>query len=223
MTKYKPNIWVLIPAARQHLTHVLECISVMGMPKHRILIVANGEHPLTEHETKTRVLYDRNRDINISRWWNLGLDRIEALESDEDDFVAPHHVLVLNADARIGPNGIAKLSFFLDVNPEIHMVGPMRGVGRHKETRPEPLGLEQRIPGYCFMLTSNNRMRADEQFRWWCGDDDLMWRAAESGGTLRVGRLMFGHLGDGMPRGKLMKLANEDLIRFEAKWGIRPW
>lgn len=211
------HIWVLIPAARQHLALLQENLQILGELTANTLVVSNGEHPLTEHETGTHVIVD-DGDINISRWWNLGLDWIE-----EQDYDYEHHVLVLNADARIQVKDIARLSAALDRDPSAVMAGPKPEFGTSKETRPVPLGIHVRVPGFCFMLTSLNPIRADEQFRWWCGDDDLEWRARKLGGTLRVGRIEYGHLGDGVPKGELLALAKEDLIRFEAKWGIRPW
>lgn len=216
------HVWVLIPAARQHLALVTEALTVLGPDAGHAVIVTNGEHPLTEYETHTHVL-QAGRGINIGRWWNMGLDWIEAAETSRKGKVTPHHVLVLNADARIGPEGVARLSWALDRDATAAMAGPMRGQGVHRETRGGPLGLDVRLPGYCFMLTSTNPLRADERFRWWCGDDDLEWRARDAGGTLLVGPIEFRHLGDGQPRGELLDLAKEDLIRFEEKWGIRPW
>lgn len=218
------NIWVLIPAARQHLALLQECLEVLGNLVDHTLVVSNGLHPLTKHEINARVIQDPYKDINISRWWNLGLDQIEDWETNWENYdsINPHHVLVLNADARINPQGVAKLSYALDQHPEAVMAGPKPDFGTSKETRPQPLGADVRVPGYCFMLTSSHPIRLDEQFRWWCGDDDLEWRARQEGGTLRVGRIDFAHLGDGIPRGHLRDLANQDLLRFEAKWGIRP-
>lgn len=213
-----PHIWVLIPAHRPVLGLLQEGLRVLaGLADHTV-VVTNGEHPVTEYETYTHVLHDKTPDVNISRWWNMGLRWIEEMEDGDD-----HHVLIMNADARIGPEGVAALSHALDKNPEAVMAGPMRGKGVYKNTTPGPLGLEVRLPGYCFMLRSSARLRFDERFRWWCGDDDLEWRAREAGGTLLVGPIEYRHLGDGTPRGQLLELAKEDLIRFEEKWRTRPW
>ena len=210
------NIWVLIPAHRPALGQLRDCMRVLGELASHVVVVTNGEHPLTEHETHTHVIDDRG-DINISRWWNKGLDWI----AEHDETI--HHVLVLNADARIQPASVARLSLALERNPEVVQAGPMPFLGTEIRTVAGPVDPPLRIPGYCFMLTSRNPIRADEQFRWWCGDDDLEWRAREAGGALRLGRIPFDHLGDGMPRGDLMELAKADLLRFEEKWGIRPW
>ena len=96
------RIWCVIPAARQHRGLLAETIEVTGLPRDHVLVVANGDHPPTELETNTPVLRDPSKVINISRWWNLGLDWIEQTETRRDGSIDEHHVLIPNADARIG-------------------------------------------------------------------------------------------------------------------------
>jgi hypothetical protein len=212
------NIWVLIPAARAHIAHVNQALEPLSSLRGRTVVVTNGDHPPTKYEIPgVHLVQDRTPGVNISRWWNLGLDWV--WDRDVDD----HHVLVMNADTRIDTAGVARLSWALDHNPQTVMAGPMLSPGLYFEARPGFRGLEQRVPGYCFMLTSKHPLRADEQFEWWSGDDDLEWRARESGGTVRVGPIRYQHLGDGVPRGRLAETATQDLIRFEKKWGVRPW
>jgi len=212
------HVWVLIPAARPHIPMVNEALDVLGELANHAVIVTNGLHPPTNYEIRgVHLVYDKAPGINISRWWNRGLDWIE--ERDDED----HHVLVMNADTRINLGGALTLSHALDTHPHVVMAGPMRGRGIHVEKKPGFLGFDQRVPGWCFMLTSRNRIRADEQFEWWCGDDDLEWRAREQGGTALVGPLDFRHLGDGIPKGNLSEIAQRDVLKFEAKWQTRPW
>lgn len=220
------NVWVVIPAHRQALGHLQENLKLLGPElASRTVVVTNGQHPITEHEVDVAQVIQAGMDINISRWWNLGLDWIEEQEDGH-----PHHVLILNADARIKPEGVARLSYALDTNPGYVMAGPKAGVGIERETRPGPLGVHVRVPGWCFMLNmqaidsdTGGPFRIDERFLYWCGDDDVEWRARAAGGTLRVGRIECAHLGDGVPRGDLARLAREDLARFEEKWRTRPW
>lgn len=217
------NVWVVIPAHRAALGHVKDNLTLLGDLGYRTVIVTNGDHPITEHELPQHIV-QAGKEINISRWWNLGLDFVWEAETDpRTGETARHHVLILNADARIKAEGVARLSYALDENPGYAMAGPKAGVGIEREHRWGPLGLDMRVPGWCFMLTSDHPMRADQQFRWWCGDDDLEWRARQQGGTLRVGRIEAAHLGDGEPKGHLLELAKDDLVRFEAKWQTRPW
>jgi hypothetical protein len=211
------NVWVVIPAARQHLDHVEACLDALGNFGNHVVVVTNGHDPIQQRELPVHVVHDKQPDVNISRWWNLGLEWIAAADS------SPHHVLIMNADARILTEGVARLSLALDEHPDACMAGPMRGRSVHHETRHGFLGFEQRIPGFCFMLASRSGLRADEQFQWWAGDDDLEWRARRQGGTLLVGPIEYAHLSDGTPRGHLRDLAVADLRRFEAKWGVRPW
>lgn len=211
------HIWVLIPAHRAAFGHLQVNLALLGSLSDHVVVVTNGQHPLTEHEVPHHLI-QAGMGINISHWWNLGLDFIEEKEAGER-----HHVLVLNADALIRPEGVARLSYALDTNPGYAIAHPKAGIGVDRVHRPGPYGVQTRMTGWVFMLTSDVPMRADERFRWWCGDDDLEWRAAQEGGVLRVGRIEAAHLGDGEPRGELRTLARDDLVRFEEKWGIRPF
>lgn len=221
-------VWTLIPAHRPALDHLKGALDVMDGYHSRTLIVTNGPEPIQSEELPgVRVLHDPKAGINIYRWWNLGLDHIDDLDPD------PHHVLVMNADARITAAGVARLSYYLERSPAV-MAGPKRSFRNYLNTTPGPQGLEVRIPGFCFMLDSQARevdpesdeeipLRADERFLWWCGDDDLEWRARRIGGTLLVGGVKFLHLGSGIPRNHFADLARIDVLTFEQKWGVRPW
>jgi hypothetical protein len=217
-------IWVVIPANRSYVPHLRECLEVMGSFSDRAVIISNGPHPVTEHETGpvAKILHDPG-DINISRWWNRGLDWVEVQESSEHGMLMDeHHVLVLNADARIAPEGIVRLSHELARSQAV-MAGPARGNGLYLDERTGPIPIQERAPGYCFMLKGSARLRADERFAWWCGDDDLQYRARYQGGVLHVGPVPFTHLGDGVPKGECLRLAKEDVRKFEELYGTRPW
>lgn len=212
------EIYVVIPAHRPALDHLRGALETLRHPADMTVVVTNGPDPIREEELPDGIVLitDPASDINISRWWNIGLSWIDSVEPD------PYHVLVMNADARIGPDGVAMLSYELSRSPAV-MIGPHRSSGSYFETRAEPMGLHLRLPGYCFMLDSTAGLRADERFRWWCGDDDLEWQARQAGGTLLIGPVRFKHLGDGAPKGKLRDIARDDLWRFQDKWSVRPW
>jgi hypothetical protein len=217
------NVWVVIPAHRPAIGTLKENLALLGDLAARTVVVTNGQHPITEHELPQHII-QAGMEINISRWWNLGLDWIWEQETDPSTGkVNRHHVLILNADARIRPQGVARLSWALDTNRGFALAHPKAGVGIDRVHVPGPYGLQVRMTGWCFMLTSDVPIRADEQFNWWFGDDDVEWRAAQEGGVLRVGRVEAAHLGDGTPRGDLARIAREDMARGEEKWSIRPW
>jgi hypothetical protein len=220
---FDTSVWAVIPAHRPALPHLRELLDLLGDLADRTVVVTNGglgTEPIRWDELDAHLITDHNPEVNISRWWNMGLDWIADATSGD------HHALVLNADARIGVEGIAKLSTVLDKTRSV-MAGPdphLQGSNRiHHETEYGPRGLRWRIPGYCFMLDSSAGLRADEQFRWWAGDDDLEWRARSAGGTALVGGIEVLHLGDGNPHPDLQSVAKADLWRFQEKWGVRPW
>ena len=58
-----------------------EMVPVLGMDE--VVVVTNGE-PITEHEVPGAVVLHDKGDVNISRWWNQGLDWIEQEEQGRD-------------------------------------------------------------------------------------------------------------------------------------------
>lgn len=157
---------------------------------------------------------------NISEMWNLGLDEAEVKCRHQKFDVA-----VLNDDA-IVPSG-----WFDDVVSAMREVGAVAGsrdqTGILKGTQTyltaSPISPEFRMSGYAFILDGEARLRADEQFQWWYGDDDLEWRARESGGVVKVpGEAVDHRYPGGTTVGELAVVAGEDRRRFYAKWGRTP-
>lgn len=223
------HIWVLIPAHRPALGHVLEALEPLGYLKDHVVVVTNGEDPIKVTELPVHVLTDPRPDVNISRWWNIGLDWIDGVEQFKPWGPTvgwqgrPYHVLIMNADCRIACSDVVQMSYELERHPRVAIAGPTPAPGVYLDTRTGPIAPNQRAPGWCFLLASQSLLRADERFRWWCGDDDLQWRARSSGGVLHVGPIRAVHLGNGTPQGELRKIASEDVWRFQEKYGVRPW
>lgn len=80
------------------------------------------------------------------------------------------------------------------------------------------------MQGFAFILAGERGLRADEQFVWYCGDDDLGRRAAMEGGMVMVPGFHVNHL---YPNGQIThELAGAiagDMQRYVDKWGGRPW
>jgi hypothetical protein len=157
---------------------------------------------------------------NISEMWNLGLDEAEVMCRSRFFDVA-----VLNDDA-IVPTG-----WFEDVVNAMREVGAVAGSrdqtgvlrGVHTYLTPQPISPEFRMSGYAFILDGESRLRADEQFQWWYGDDDLEWRARESGGVVKVPGPPVDHrYPNGTTVGELAEIAAQDRERFYIKWGRTP-
>jgi len=161
---------------------------------------------------------------NISRWWNYGLrwaDGAVGLRSDRvwDKW----DVAVLNDDA-IVPEG-----WFDAVSGAMRQMGIAAGCSGgyglpvlHTQNAAPPLAT--RMQGFAFILAGERGLRADEQFVWYCGDDDLGRRAAMAGGMVMVPGFHVNHLHpNGQVNEALAAAIPGDMQRYVDKWNGRPW
>jgi hypothetical protein len=167
------------------------------------------------------VLYEGPDDANISRWWNQGLDAVADVVLEADPGPTKWDVAVLNDDA-IVPEG-----WFDAVAGTIRQMGVAAGCSGgygmpvlHTQNQAPPLAT--RMQGFAFVLAGELGLRADEQFVWYCGDDDLGRRAAVAGGMVMVPGFPVNHL---HPNGQsnLHHHIPGDMQRYVDKWGGRPW
>ena len=164
---------------------------------------------------------------NISRWWNHGLDYAEKHHTHalNNDLVtsAKFDVAVLNDDA-IVPEG-----WFDAVSGAMRQMGVAAGCsGGHSmpvlHTQNQAPPLATRMQGFAFILAGELGLRADEQFIWYCGDDDLGRRAAIAGGMVMVPGMHVNHLYPNQQVNDLLASAIPgDMQRYVDKWGGRPW
>lgn len=123
---------------------------------------------------------------NIQKLWNTG---IEYCEMATAGIVPEWNVLVLNDDVVCPPNLASRLSNMMRgmgadlAYPDQFGVAPPEGI---LHGTPGPVDMRTRITGYAYMLRGEARMRLDERFGWWYGDDDLDWRCRIAGGSLLV-------------------------------------
>lgn len=220
--------WAIIPTNGRQFVH--DCIDSLLPQVDGIVLVTNGEiadHKVLQPDPKVHVIADVYANLNISRWWNVGLDWVAYHMADWGESpTQPWNSLVVNDDVIACHNLVEKLS------------GEMRQSGAalafpnqfdnhrafHKEAK--PIDLHHRITGYCFMLRGESGLRLDENLVWWYGDDDLDWRARTEGGSLLVPWCKVQHLA---PNGtmvacpELHRQASQDRQTFINKWGKAPW
>jgi hypothetical protein len=170
----------------------------------------------------TKVILDPIEGINLSRWWNLGLNHIASKTGD-----GRYEVLVTSSDCYGSQEGVQQLAAALR-QYDLSMVGP-DWHGRLDPGTVEPYTPEsvrtawQRVPGACFMLAGEEQLRADEEFRWWYCDDHLEMTARHAGGAALVGRVDLHHHGDHMLSAEQADWATEDRAKYVAAWGREPW
>jgi len=193
MTDNNLDIWLTIPTGtrRQYLADI---IKESQISPEKIVIVHTVESEPIEGVNN---IWDLD-PVNIHRWWNRGIDVARTFGAD--------YIAVLNDDVVLKNNPINKIAY---------------GMNKLKATLGYPLPYAGHIPGYCWVLDIKSNIRADENFRWWYGDDDIRLKAKELGEVVyipaEVEHLHPNHLTS--TNEELMELTKADQTYFEEKWG----
>jgi GT2 family glycosyltransferase len=214
----------VIPARDRH-DLLADCIASVVDQVDRVIVIDNESDPPIDPEPwhgKVGVAHVALDPPNISVLWNLGLGLVAATSpTDEWD------VAVLNSDVIVPPGWVEGLSTAMRATTAV-LAYPDQFGGRQEilHTRAEPVDLRQRITGYAYMLRGEAELRLDEGLAWWYGDDDLDWRARESGGALLVPGIPVEHRAPNVStneRPELLEQTGRDRETFRKKWGRTPW
>lgn len=202
------------------------CLNLLMPQVDLVVLVHNGDNNdvwywRKNFPNKVWIHSDPTPGVNISRWWNLGLDRAE-------EFLAPDteawDVAVINDDVLLHEKWFNAVSKKMrQLNCSAACSGGMGTLSTlHRKAMAVPL--HTRMQGFAFMLAGEQRLRADEQFRWYCGDDDLDWQAREAGGMVMIAGYHVQHIyPNAQMTPQLQTYAAEDMGRLVQKWGFRPW
>lgn len=165
----------------------------------------------------------REPELNISRWWNLGLQLIANRARATN--LAKWNVVILNDDAIIHPQWVRTVE------------AAMRGMGVAAgctgsptpiptlHTQPGPVGLATRMQGFAFMLAGEKGVRANEQLKWYFSDDHVDWLSRQQGGMVCLPGNLVEHLyPDGQVTPEIQEQIARDAHTFTQYWnGMRPW
>lgn len=212
------NTWVLTPCHQPRLDDLRASLAHLNHPRDRTVVVTTLPDPIDPAELPgVAVLLSPEPGINISRWWNVGLNWIE-----QNHELGPYEALCMESDVRIDWSVLARLRSVLR-NYNLAMVGAdWHGVVTNQaETRYdlEAWPMEHSIPGVCMLVAGELRLRFDEQFRWRYANDDFEWQHRKTGGTGLVRGLTIEHGRSGPLSGERAEFAEVDRRRFVAKWG----
>lgn len=217
------NLYAIIPSGHrpQELANLVHDLVDPGGV--RVIIVDTGYDRITISHPNVVVLQDREKPINIQRWWNTGLRSVYFYQ----DQMAPGEeftVAVLNDDLRVPPGFVQQLDANIQ-REEAAAACPAPGM-RTVAFKVDQRGNTLRMLGFAFALRGSLKLEADESFLWWYGDNDLDWRCRDLGGVVHVGGSWegFAHLyPDQSTVGELAEQAGRDRQTFVQKWGRPPW
>jgi hypothetical protein len=165
----------------------------------------------------------REPDLNISKWWNLGLNLIEGKARDKGQ--VQWDVAVLNDDAIVPPGWMDAVSSAM--REQKAAAGCSGGTAvphqvLHQE--PGPVGLITRMKGFAFVLAGEKGLRANEKLTWYFSDDHVDWMARKLGGMVMVPGLGVDHLHPNAQMTPQMQAqVAQDAADFYGYWGMRPW
>lgn len=211
--------WVVAPSNGRG---VLEgCISSLRNQVKGVVIVSNGTKEFKVNDKKVTIISDTGFDMNISRWWNVGIEFVENVSCSDQ-----WNILVVNDDIVSPDNLVETLSHEMRLTTASLSFPNQHDSHKILWQRAEPVNLFHRITGFCFMLRGERYPRLDENLKWWYGDDDLDWRCRTQGGSLLVPGIAVHHVapnGTFLEHPELHQQVSEDRNTFIEKWGKAPW
>lgn len=140
------------------------------------------------------VLHDNS--LNISRWWNLGLDYAYRNKAE--------HIIVLNDDVTIPDDWLRHIVDALDS-------GYVGASGRRGDDK---------ITGYAFGLNGQQRIRADEKLVWWYGDDDIQRQCEQAGGFICLPHLHVDNAYANSSYERMLQQIHLDRDYYHRKWNV---
>lgn len=217
-----PDLWVLTCAPASRIDEAARLIERLGAPT---VVVTTQPDPIPADffsDDVTVLLFD-STEINISKWWTLGLDWIASHYEEGEKY----DVLIVETDADIKPEHVERMRRLMR-EQEVVMAGAdffrvMPDMPFYVRRDNAPWRAEGRCIGFAQVIAGEVGLRHDPEFRWWLADDDLEWQARNNGGTILVGGMDVHHVGTQGPlTGDRLRAWEEDQEKFRAKWGMLP-
>lgn len=181
-----------------------DCLDSLIPQVDGIVLIQTMPFPVRMHLKIQRIpWYHKDRALNISEWWNAGLDAASRM------FGQPEwNVLIVNDDV-IAPPDLA-----------VVLGNALRQEGADLAWPPDPGGRRAGlITGWCFMLRGESGIRADPELRWYHGDDDIYLQARARGGVISVDGCQVIHRYPGGHDQLMREQIDKDADYFSRKWG----
>ena len=229
---------VAVIATHNRPAELVRCLRAIGPQCHYVIVIDNASVPpvddLMVHDEATRecdgaratrVIRDEEQPPNLSRLWNLGLERAAASLSDGS---MPFDVAVINDDAIPPPGWWDAVSETMRANGAAagssDPFGQLMSGTAQVWRADAPASVATRLAGWAFILRGELGLRFDERLRWWYGDDLISLRARELGGVVHIGGYPVPNTGaNASTVGVLAEQAGRDRATFVQITGRQPW
>ena len=205
-----------------------------------VYIIDNGDTdrvPDPEEGSGIDVIRIVPGEVNLSRFWNIGLACAEGAVLSAQRNADPWTVEVTDDDmwevAVINDDPILPEGWFDAIVKAMREAGAAAGCSDPNgslqrpmlHTTPGPVGLATRMCGWAHIHAGEKGLRYDEDLKWWFGDDDMDWQSREAGGTIMIpGFAVVNRFPDGQFTPELHEQSNRDREYFAQKWnGLVPW
>lgn len=201
------------------------CIELIGPQVEAIVVIDNASDPpawtkfIRNHPTW--VIRDMEQPPNLSRLWNVGLKAAKTLA--ESFGHERWYTAILNDDALPPPGWMDAVCQGMEDTGAVAGCSHPFG-GQQQFLGPTvPASVGTRLTGWAFVLRQPG-LDLDEQFRWWCGEDDLSMRARQAGGIVYTEGFPVPNTGANTSTGGVLaEQAARDMQSFVDKWSMRPW
>lgn len=190
---------------------------------HAVLVTTQPNPVGSEDFYGTVILFDSD-EINISKWWDLGMEYIRGLND------GPFDVLLIESDAHMTKEDVNYIRTTMREHDCViggadwkNLLRPNEVKIRRDNTRWDVVG---RIPGVAYIFAGEvPELRHNPEMRFWYADDWMVWLAQSIGGSILVGGTTVEHTGHvtkgGLPE-PIATYAREDLVKFVEHWGGSP-
>lgn len=202
-----------------------ECLYAVAKQVDQVVVVEGGPEAdyLNSHSYEEEFTVIREPELNISKWWNLGLALIGDWAKGRK--LTRWNVVILNDDAIIPDTWVdtvaAKMRQMGAAAASTGNPNPIPAFHTHAG----PVNLSTRMQGFAFMLAGEKGVRANETLKWYFSDDHVDWSSRQLGGLVSIPGYHVRHL---HPNGQMTQELQEQVARdaeaFTAYWGgMRPW
>lgn len=197
-------------------------VASLGPQVDLLAVIEAGPNVVHRDYDNVIYLHDDGTEMNISRWWNVGLDW--ARDTAEKLEQATWDVAIINDDVVVPPTW---LCYIADDMRDLGCVAACSGGPGYNpiiQRHPGPVPLHTRMQGFAFVMAGESDLRPDERFRWYYSDDIMDWEARRLGGMVIFPGC---HVEHWYPNGQVTPEINvynsEDAEKFKQHWGMLPW